>query len=307
MAISRGIPLPDDLDAEEISPYRRRTNTVPVRSKRFAGFRFVLRWLLFAVFVIVPTGYIGVRLALFALTSQDFALRSPRDVTLKGNHYVSTADVLNALGVPTSASAEKRAGSVNVFHLSLSRAKKQVEVIPWVRLAALTRAYPHHLTVQVEERTPVAFVKSGSRVKLIDGDGVFLERPEKASFDFPVLSGLEDLNIAERKSRLDLYQEFMRQVANPTVSSGWTVSEVNLEDGDDLQAMMVEGNETVALHFGNSDFEPRFRNFLALLPELNKTDTKVDSMDLRYRNQIVVNPQETGSAPDGAADDTRKE
>ena len=309
MAASKGIPLADDFDADEISPYRRRSKAVPVRSKRFARLRFVLRCLLFAVLVVLPAGYLGVRLAMFALTSQEFALRSAEDVTLEGNHYVSTAEVLNALGVPTSAGAARRSGSVNLFHLSLSRAKKQVEAIPWVHSATLTRAYPHHLTVRVEERTPLAFVTTGGRVKLTDAEGVFLERPEKASFDFPVLSGLEELNAADRKSRLDLYQEFMRQVANPTVSSGWTVSEVGLADADDLQAMMVEGNQTVALHFGSGDFEQRFRNFLALLPELNKSNTKVDSMDLRYRNQIVVNPQATSSAgpASSGASDTRKE
>jgi cell division septal protein FtsQ len=143
----------------------------------------------------------------------------------------------------------------------------------------------------VEERTPVAFVSVDGRMKLVDGEGVVMEPPDKSTFDFPVIEGLEGLSQAERRARIGLYQEFARQVADQTAASGWAISEVNLVDSGDLRAVMVQGTQAVELHFGDSDFEPRFRSFLALLPELSKAGTKLESMDLRYRNQIVVNPQ----------------
>jgi len=284
-------PLDDDFGADEVSPYRRRPKAVPVRSKRWARFQWLLRCLAFTLLVLLPVGYAGYRAAVFALTSSLFTVRSASDITVEGNHYVSAGDVCNALGISASPSASRRVNGVNVFRLSLGRAQRAVESIPWVRSATLTRAYPHHLTVRVEERVPLAFLTVDGRMKLVDSEGVVLEQPDKSTFDFPVIEGLEGVSQAERRARIGLYQEFGRQVANQTTASGWAVSEVNLADSADLRAVVVQGTQAVELHFGDSDFEPRFRSFLALLPELSKAGTKLESMDLRYRNQIVVNPQ----------------
>jgi cell division septal protein FtsQ len=161
-----------------------------------------------------------------------------------------------------------------------------------VRSASLARAFPHRLLVYVAERAPVAFVNSGGRISLVDSDAVVLEKPENAAFDFPVLTGLEvATSMADRRSRLALYQEFMRELGDEPERAGWLVSEVDLADRDDLQSILVQGCATLQVHFGHRDFLECFRNFLLVLPELRKTNTRVDSVDLRYRNQVVVNPQ----------------
>jgi cell division septal protein FtsQ len=145
----------------------------------------------------------------------------------------------------------------------------------------------------------------------VDEEGVLLEKPESAAFDFPVLTGLEASgSLEERRSRLALYQEFLRDVSEEVARSGWMVSEVDLGDAEDLKALLVQGRETLQVHFGHEEFLERFRNLVALLPELRKSNTRLDSVDLRYRNQIVVNPEppaanaEPGTAP---LSDTRKE
>jgi cell division septal protein FtsQ len=69
------------------------------------------------------------------------------------------------------------------------------------------------------------------------------------------------------------------------------ISEVYLSDAEDLKALLIHGQETLQVHFGQRDFLSRFRTFLALLPEIRRSGDKLDSVDLRYRNQIVVDPQ----------------
>jgi cell division septal protein FtsQ len=97
-----------------------------------------------------------------------------------------------------------------------------------------------------------------------------------------------------------LYEEFWRAVSDEAAASGWLVSEVDLADFDDLKAILVQGRDTLQVHFGRENFRERFRNFLTLLPEVQKANTKIGSIDLRYRNQIVVNPQ-TPESPDAGA------
>lgn len=286
------IPLPGELTTEEESPYLRRQKAVSVRRGRISR---RLRWILWGVALLAPVGLVGYGLATFALTSSCFVLYSADDVVVTGNRFVSREEVLNALRLPLGT---KPGAGVNVFRLPLEEKRRLVESIPWVQSAALTRVFPHRLVVQVTERSPVAFVNREGRVGLVDAEGMVLEKPENSAFDFPVLTGLEAAQgTDDRRARLALYTEFMTQLGEESPRSGWMISEVDLRDGDDLKALLVQGRETIEVHFGHEEFLERFRSFLALLPELRKSNEKMDSVDLRYRNQIVVNPQAPTAAP----------
>ena len=290
------LSIPDDLDRQEESPYLRRQKSVPMRRSRISR---RVRVALFVMAVLLPVGFAGYGLATFALTSSIFVLTSPEDIVVTGNHFVSREEVLGALGLPLTGNV--KAGT-NVFHMSLDVRRRGVETLPWVRTASVTRILPHGLLVHLTERTPVAYANVGGRVSLVDDDGMLLEKPDNGAFDFPVLYGLENLaSIDERRARLALYLEFMRQLGVEAPRAGWMISEVYLTDAEDLKALLINGQQTVQVHFGQKDFLPRFRNFLALLPEIQKSNGKLDSVDLRYRNQIVVDPQTSAPPAEAAA------
>ena len=287
---------PQGFEGEEESPYLRRQKAVKVR-RRQLGWGW--RWVLFFTAVAAPVGITSYFLTTFALSSPRFELHSADDLQVTGNQFVSREEVANALGLPLHAG---NGPGTKVFRLSLEAQRKQVEAIAWVRSAALTRVLPNRLVVHVIERTPVAFANVGGHVNLVDSDGVLLDKPESAYFDFPVVTGLDfNASLDECRTRIALYQDFMRQLAEEISHSGWTVSEADLADGDDLKALLVQGRETLQVHFGRGDFLEHFHRFLALLPEIRKANAPLDSVDLRYRNQVVVNPQ--GRTPTLPAED----
>jgi cell division protein FtsQ len=287
--------MQNELAPPEESPYLRRQKSLPVRRSRISR---RVRLALFVIAVLLPVGFAGYGLATFALTSPFFVLASPDDVVVVGNHFVSREEVLGALGLPLTGNLKK---GTNVFHMSLDVRRRGVETLPWVRAASVTRILPHGLLVHLTERTPVAYANVGGRVSLVDDDGMLLEKPDNGVFDFPVLYGLENLpSLDERRARLALYLEFMHQLGVEAPRAGWVISEVYLTDAEDLKALLISGQQTVQVHFGQKDFLQRFRNFLTLLPEIQKSNDKLDSVDLRYRNQIVVDPQASAPAPDPA-------
>ena len=298
-------PLPEGLDGEQESPYLRRQKAVAVRRHpHWWGWR----WVLFFTGVVAPLGITSYYLTTFALSSLRFELHSADDVQVTGNQFVSREEVANALGLPLHAGSGP---GIKVFRLSLEAERKQVEAIAWVRSAALTRILPNRLLVHVTERTPVAFTNAGGHVSLVDSGGVLLDKPENASFDLPVITGLDSIaSLDECRTRIALYQDFMRQLGEEISHSGWMVSEADLADGDDLKALLVQGRETLQVHFGHENFLEHFHTFLALLPELRKSNAPLDSVDLRYRNQVVVNPQGRTQPPpagDAEASQTLKE
>jgi len=274
------------LDGEEESPYLRRQKAVTVRGHRLLWSR---RWVLFFIAVVAPLGIGSYFLTVFVLSSPRFELHSADDIQLVDNQFVTREDVANALALPLHAG---NGPGLKVLRLSLEPQRKQVETIPWVRSAALTRVFPNRLVVRVIERTPVAYANVGGHVSLVDSEGVLLDKPESAFFDFPVITGLNpNAGSDECRARIALYQDFMRQLGEEIAHSGWVVSETDLSDGDDLKALLVQGRETLQVHFGHENFIQHFHTFLALLPELRKANAPLDSVDLRYRNQVVVNPQ----------------
>ncbi len=277
------LPIPDDLGSDEESPYLRRQKSLAVRRSRVSR---RLHMALFIVGVLLPVGLAGYGLATFALTSPIFVLNSPDDIVVEGNHFVSREEVLSALGMPLTGNPKS---GTNIFHMSLEARRRGVEALPWVRSASVTRILPHGLLVHINERTPVAYADVGGHVSMVDDEGMLLEKPDGGTFDFPVLYGLDNLSsLDERRARLTLYSEFMRQLEAEAPRAGWTISEVYLADAEDLRALLVRGKQTVEVHFGQKDFLERFRNFLNLLPQIEKTDAQPASVDLRYRNQVVV-------------------
>lgn len=278
----------DEMGPSSETPYMRRSRAVAVRRSRFSlGIRRVAWWAGIIIFILLPIGVGGYSLASYLFSSPRFHLTSSNDVMVVGNHYVSRDQILSTLGLPTG---DSRTGK-DIFRISLAEAERQVETIPWVQSATVVRSYPHNLAVYVTERRPVAFVDVGGQVKMVDQQGVLLNTPDKSHFNFPIIKGLDFQGDSEgRQARIHLYQEFVQETSSKMSSSGWTVSEVNLTDASNLKALLVQHGQTLLVYFGHTDFLTRFENLLKVLPQLRKTNASVGSVDLRFRNQVVVNP-----------------
>ncbi len=278
------ILLPDKLDVEDETPYPRRPRNVSPRRPRVTKKKLVL-WSVLGLIILVPLAYFSYQLGRYARTSPRFNVATRSDITIVGNHYASSDEIMNAIGLPVS---NARYGG-NIFLVSLDEMRNRVESISWVKSATITRAFPHRLIVQVVERAPIAYVNVNGGVKLVDADGVILEKPEHGNFAFPVIGGLDAANdAAGRHNRIAMYLAFTQQLSQENSSSGWLVSEVDLSDADDLKAVLVQGDDSILVHFGHEQFAQRFRDFQALAPEMLKSSPKIASVDLRYRNQVVV-------------------
>jgi cell division septal protein FtsQ len=186
--------------------------------------------------------------------------------------------------------------------MSLDSERRGVETLPWVHSASITRILPHGLYIHLTERAPVAYANVNGQVSLVDEDGMLLDKPDNGTFDFPLLYGLENMNSLDaRRARLALYLRFIKDLGVEAPRAGWTISEIYLADAEDLKALLINGQQTIQVHFGDRDFLPRFHNFVALLPEIQKSNGKLDSVDLRFRNQVVVDPLNSALPADGIA------
>lgn len=298
--------VPEDMDSSSETPFMRRSRAVAVRQSRVPlGLRRILWWAGIIMFVLVPLGICAYLLGSYLLSSPRFQVASGADVLVEGNHHVSRGEVLAALGLLTITPGKQN----NILRSSLTQREEQVESIPWVKSATVVRSFPHNLAVYVTERVPVAFVDIGGEIKMVDQQGTLLDPPEKSHFDFPIIKGLDfQGDPAQRAAQLNLYQEFMKETSGKMSSSGWVISEVDLSDASNLKALLVQGGQTLLVYFGHEGFLTRFENLMTVLPQLRKTNARIDSVDLRFRNQVVVNPvdQDSGQSQSSGSGTARK-
>ncbi|MGH9354365.1 MAG: cell division protein FtsQ/DivIB [Terriglobia bacterium] len=280
------LPLPDELRVEESNPYRRRQKVIGIRRGASRASRIMTAGALgLLLSLALPLGaYWGSRRV---MASRLFLFQPDQDVKLTGNHVVSLDDVLNALGYGDDAESP----ATSLFRVDLTQERRRVDAIPWVESATLARVFPNLLMVAITERTPAAYAQVNGRIELVDQNGVFLQMLRKAPLDFPVLYGLDTAASAEdRKAMIVRYEQFLSGTRDQMHGSVWSISEVDLSDPDDLRILLVQGKVTILAHFGSSNYAERFKTFATVAPEALISNPKIDSMDLRYPGEVVVDP-----------------
>jgi cell division protein FtsQ len=287
-------PYRPELLADEEPRYLRRQKPLEIRRKKFGGrswtfYRRVLIWTF--------AGATGLTCAIvagrFLLYSPQVLLLKPDQIELNGNHIVSREAVLQPFAHDRNRS---------VLRIPLDARRAELEQLPWVESASVQRILPNHIRVELTERTPIAFLRNGNELALIDSHGVILDRPDGEDLHFPIVAGLpESMPREEREKRIQTYQEFLRDADLVRAESSDRVSEVDLSNAKDLRVVMTglasaTDTQAVTIHFGASDFTGKYRMLVENFAQWQANAGRVQSIDLQYSRQVVVNADNTASA-----------
>jgi cell division protein FtsQ len=283
-----------ELLADEEPRYLRRQKPLEIRRKKFGGrtwtfYRRILVWTIVGAAGVTATIVAG----RFLLYSPQVLLLKFDQIELLGNHIVSREAVLQSFAHDRNRS---------VLRVPLDARRSELEQLPWVESASVQRILPNHIRVELTERTPIAFLRNGGELALIDAHGVILARPEGEDLHFPIVTGLPDtMPREEREKRIQTYQEFLREADLVRSESSDRVSEVDLSNAKDLRVVMTglapaNESQAVTIHFGNSDFTGKYRMLVDNFAQWQANAGRVQSIDLQYSRQVVVNADNTASA-----------
>jgi len=277
-----------ELVADEEPRYLRRQKPVEIRRKKFTGrgWPFYRRVLVvtFAGAVGVTAAYYG---AQFLLYSPSMLLLKPDQIEVTGNHIVSREAVLQQFVHDRNRS---------VLQVPLEYRRSQLEQIPWVESASVQRILPNRLRIELTERTPVAFVRNGNELALIDAHGVILDRPHGEELHFPIVTGVsEEVPRDQREKRMQVYEEFIKDIDLVRSGSSDRVSEIDLSNPKDLRVVMTvlanpSDSQAVTIHFGSSEFTGKYKMLIDNFSQWQANAGRVQSIDLQYSRQVVVNP-----------------
>ena len=280
-----GMPIEmEDPDGEEPSARRERFNGPSRPWWRPAGMvgRVLVGVLAFAVLAGIAIGY----QAAHTLLTRDsrFRIEGTNNIQATGLAEVSRAELLPVFGEDIGR---------NIFFVPLAERRKQLEQIPWVEHATVMRLLPDQIRVSVVERQPVAFVRQGGQIVLVDASGVLLTMPAammaQHHYSFPVLTGVDPADSqAARKQRVDLYMRLMSELDANGQHFSTQISEIDLTDPEDARVTMQEQGTDIVAHFGEDHFLERYQRYKAHIGEWRQQYPKLAGVDLRYEQQVVL-------------------
>ena len=121
-----------------------------------------------ALVVAAAAGFAYYECKTFLVRDARFRIASTSNIQATGLAEVSRAELLPVFGEDVGR---------NIFFVPLAARRRQLEQIPWVEHATVMRLLPDQIRVSVIERQPVAFVRHGQQIGLVDQSGVLLSMP----------------------------------------------------------------------------------------------------------------------------------
>ena len=291
--------------AEFGDEFDRAGEDSPVRRASKGGVRLKFRWGIpkskwgrigagLSLLGVLGLGAAGVMLARkMLLHDERFVIQRSSFISIEGNQHLTQAQLLSVFGEDVER---------NIFTVSLAQRRAELEALPWVQHATVMRLLPDHLRVSIVERTPVAFVRQGGRIGLVDASGVLLDMPADAPgaahYSFPVVTGIGvDDPLSTRAARMKIYEQFTGELDSKGEKISQQLSEVDLSSPEDVKALIADDGAEVLVHFGDSDYLERYKKYKAHLSEWRTQYPKLASVDMRYDRQVVLEMQPGSTVP----------
>lgn len=253
-----------------------------VRKRRPAPRRQRLRRLVLALEVLSCTAIV----AAFGYAFYHYTVDSPRykveQILIYGAQKVSVDDVRRVAGVTTED---------NLLLVSTGQVAENVERLPYVKEAAVSRELPNTLVITLRERAAVATVMAGRRSYLVDGNGYALrELPPGAPVTGPLITSVPDLGVPEAGQRIEspaLHEalKLWQAYSESPVAAEVTLSEIAAEGPMNLTMFWEEAPYEV--RWGRSDYETQAVRLSVLWREKNGQLPCQEYLDLRFERDLV--------------------
>jgi len=235
----------------------------------------------------------------FLLHDARFTVPDEQAIQIAGASHLTHAQLLSIFGEDVDR---------NIFTISLSARRAELEQLPWVEHATVMRLLPNHIRVSIVERTPVAFVRQGAHIGLADASGALFDMPSPEMvaasgvatphYSFPVLTGISAADpLSTRAARMKIYMAFIAALDGSGEKISSKLSEVDLSDPEDVRAIIPDaGGSDVLVHFGDKDYLDRYRAYKQHLAEWRAQYPKLASADMRYEQQVVLGMKQDASS-----------
>jgi cell division protein FtsQ len=250
--------------------------------ERLRSFAHYLPWISKIVLILVAGGlaFAGYRAA---ASASFFQLRQ---VDVRGTSRATTEQIQQVV--------RRSVGQTGVWRADLAAVSTQLEHVPWVRTAVVSRLLPDGVRVRITERVPRAVVRTAAGHFIwVDEDAVTLGEmspsdPMPAFFLRGWNEESADVARLENRERVQKYLELNRDWSSAGLSE--RVSEVNLGDLSDVRAQLAGDDSQIEIRLGATDPGMRLKRALDVLDGLRQTPRGafITCVDISQGKRAVV-------------------
>jgi cell division protein FtsQ len=122
-----------------------------------------------------------------------------------------------------------------------------------------------------------------------------MELPQKHKYSFPVILGMYPGEpLSTRVPRMKAYNQLVEDLDSGGARYSQDLSEVDLADLENLKVRVNDPAGDVLVELGSSDYLKRYKIYVSHVQEWRQQFQKLESVNLRYDNQVIVNPDLEG-------------
>jgi cell division protein FtsQ len=261
----------------------RRDGTVGGKARNFsprALFGYVPSALKFVLVILALVAlFVGYRVAASA------SLFQVRSVDVTGASRISAAEI--------EVLTRRAAARTGVWRADLSAISTELQRLPGIRSAVVSRVLPDGLRVRVTERVPLAVVRtSAGHFFWVDDEGVALGEMKNTDNvpSFFIRGWNEEGTEEARKDNAERVQKYL-EVAREWAALGLSerVSEVNLLDLRDVRAQLAGNDSQIEVRLGGQELGERLKQGLDALDKYRQTlrGSTITHVDLQT-GRIVI-------------------
>ena len=210
----------------------------------------------------------------------NFLISTPRfqiqNIYFQGNNILSDTQILEWLG-PVKGE--------NLIAIDLVDLSQRLSKNPWIQSASIRRNFPQGLEFKLTERVPYARIKK-DQIYLVDSFGVTLspEKPEYRHLPLIIMQGEKENNFLEGKVLHSL-------------KTMHYFNKLSFFDNNPLDAAKLIGhsrvlfitlNRDIQIHMSMDRLDEGRKKFLLILDTLEEENSKIQMIDLSFKDQVVI-------------------
>jgi cell division protein FtsQ len=190
-------------------------------------------------------------------------------ITLVGREQSTKEEVLRALGAGAGES---------ILHFDISSARERLVDLDWVSDASVSRLFPNHVHVRVEEKEPLAIWQQNGKLYLIDSQGTTISsRGISAWKSLPFVVG--DGANEHAQSLLGTLTKFpeLHERVQTAVRVGDRRWNLRLQNG-------------VEVRLPETNLEGALTELFDLETRTRVLESAISSIDLRFEDRLILEP-----------------
>lgn len=204
-----------------------------------------------------------------------------REINVKGEMaHVSTDDIKTLANVTEGE---------HLLRISVSDIQKRILGNSWIKEVAVHRKLPHMLLIYVKEYVPEAMVKLTDGLYFVNKQGTAFKKIDITDDkNFPVITGLEELNPAEQPfaSKVIEALKLKRLFEASEIGEIYGLSEISCSEEKGLS--IVTQNDPMEVRLGFGSFLEKLERIDTVYSAMRSHGGVASYMDLSPEGKVVV-------------------